>query len=163
MLNRLRLLIAAALAALVICLPIAALGGFANFGATALGFGDPPAAVNISAGFVSNSIDMDPAGSGGGQAFTKLSIPLTVVWGTSATFELRLQGSNDGTTWRYVTRCTSAEVHVCKPRRWSLAAADWGALQPVLTFTETDYRWLRFELVAGAGTGTILASATRAP
>lgn len=115
---------------------------------------------NISAGFTTDAIDMQLDGG----AYTRLSVPLTIVWGTTTSVELRLLGSDtESGTYANVTRCTSAAVHVCKPRRWQFVAADWSGLVPRLDFVSTRYRYLKVQVVAGSGTGTIIATATRAP
>ena len=125
--------------------------------AASLGF---DAAKAISAGFTTEPIDMEVAGG----TYTRLSMPMTIVWGTTTTMELRLLGGDTETgTYTNVTRCTSAAIHVCKPRRWQFAAADWSSLAPRLDFVEAGYRYLKVQVVAGSGSGTITATATRAP
>jgi len=125
--------------------------------ATLLGFTAPKA---ISVGFTTDPIDMQLDGG----TYTRLSMPLTVVWGTTTALELRLLESDTETgTYSVVTRCTSAAAHVCAPRRWTFASSAWSGLTPRLDFVGARARFLKVQIVAGAGTGTVLATATRAP
>lgn len=110
----------------------------------------------ISVGFTTEPIDMVS-----NLGFdSHLSFNAAIVWGTTTEVEIQLLGS-DRETGHYYTaqRCTSAAVHLCKPRRWNFNAAD--GTVPSLDFETINHRWIKIVIVAGAGNGTIKGTATR--
>lgn len=126
--------------------------------AAALGFDDVK---DISSGFTTEVIDMH-VGEGGVGIFHHLSFEMTIAWGTTTEMEVRLlESSKSSGPFRANVRCSSAEVHSCKPRRWKFESGD--GTTPTLDFPHTKHQYLKIQIVAGSGDGKVKGTATRGP
>lgn len=138
----------AAAVALIFAVPAMAGGyyGTAPVSAASLGFSSPK---NLSTTPTTSAFQMD----GDGGYFTRLSLVMTVVWGTSVIMNVRLKYSYDGVAYGFVERCTSAATHICAPRVWQYKVAD--GTVPTLDY-ETNYPFMIAEFDDPAdGTGTV--------
>jgi hypothetical protein len=149
-----RFALIAVLAAAVLALPsdAQARGNYGHQSASATGFSSAQA---LSGGVTSSTINM---GGGGTTSdyFTRTTLLMTVVWGTSVLLDVTVEVSWDGTNFFTDSRCTSAPTHDCSIRKWQFDPTDgttfdlsWEPNAPYVRFTFTD---------PGAGSGTIVVS-----
>ena len=117
---------------------------------TSLGFATPTA---LSGTPATNAIRM----GGVYGYYTRLTLVMTVVWGTTTAMDVSCKVSGNGTDYGYIQRCTSAAVHDCANRVWEWVPADGTTF--ALDF-ETNYPYTICEFT-GTGTGTITAHAIR--
>jgi len=140
------------LAMAILSLPLTASGKGVVTQVTAANLGFS-AAQSINGTPVSNGIHMD----GNAGFVDKVTLLLTIVWGTTALLDITAEVSWDNTNWYDVMRCTSAATHDCAPRKWQYDPTD--GTTPTLEW-ETGAKYIRFTFDdPGTGNGTVIASA----
>lgn len=91
--------------------------------------------------------------SGPAGHYRRVSFVMEIVWGTTATLNVKCKYSGDGTNYGWIQRCTSAATHDCGDRVWQWVAAD--GTTPTLDL-EVNYPYLVCQFDdPGAGNGTI--------
>jgi hypothetical protein len=85
--------------------------------------------------------------------FTRVTLVMTVVWGTTATMNVTCKVSGNGTDYGWIQACTSATPHNCGPKTWQWVVADGTTF--ALDF-EANYRYLICQADdPGTGNGTV--------
>jgi hypothetical protein len=162
MLKRLRLaFLAGLLAAVVFSIPVEtqAAGNWGHQSAALCGFSTAQA---LSGGVTSSTISMGGTASSSGSPsdyFSRITLLMTVVWGTSVLLNVTGEYSWDGTNFFAISRCTSAVTHDCTARTWQFDPTDGTTL--ALEYP-INARYVRFTFTdPGAGNGTIVVSAVK--
>jgi hypothetical protein len=129
-----------------------AYGILAPISETDLGFSS---AQDLSGTPATTSMELD----GKEGAFDKLTIEMTVVWGTSVIMNVQCRESTDDSSYKWIQRCSDDAIHNCSPRTWQWEPADGTALALDLS---TNYPYLQCTFDdPNDGSGTIVASAIR--
>lgn len=127
--------------------------GIGRISPTILGFAS---ALDLADTPATTAIRMDDRDSG---YYTRLSLVMTVVWGTSTEMIVKCKASADGTNYGWVQRCTSESTHNCEDRKWKWEPTDG------TTFTldlETNYSYVICQADDAAdGTGTVVIDVMR--